>query len=82
MLSTTLSSGSWDPAREIWTLAISTRGKKSTITCSNIVFAVGVGSQVPVKPVYENEVSFQSFRIRVRLYIYTLPDFSRVDSKA
>ncbi|PVH73674.1 FAD/NAD(P)-binding domain-containing protein [Cadophora sp. DSE1049] len=59
MLSTSLTSGSWDQATEKWTLQISTRGEKSTITTSNVVFAVGVGSQVPVKPVYKNEAAFK-----------------------
>lgn len=57
MLSTTLVSGSWDQVTETWTLQILNRGEKSTITSFNVVFAVGVGSQVPVKPVYQNEVS-------------------------
>lgn len=60
MLSTTLTSGSWDEATETWTLQISMRGDKSTITSSNVVLAVGVGSQVPVKPVYKNEVRMPS----------------------
>lgn len=58
MLSTSLAAGSWDATTETWTLEIVTGGEQSTITCSSVVFAVGVGSQVPLKPTYKDEVSF------------------------
>jgi hypothetical protein len=82
MLSTTLTSGSWDQATETWTLQISKRGEKSTITSSNVVFAVGVGSQVPVKPVYPNEVRMPSTGSKGRSWVRALAKLRRQHSKA
>ena len=82
MLSTALTSGSWDQATETWTLQISTRGEKSTITSSNVVFAVGLGSQVPVKPVYWNEVRMPSTGGKGRLRVSELANLRRQHSKA
>jgi cation diffusion facilitator CzcD-associated flavoprotein CzcO len=49
-------SGSWDPNNELWDLKLLRNGEEEYVTCSYVVFATGAGSQVPVAPVYENEV--------------------------
>lgn len=46
----TLSSGSWDAGRKIWTLRVSRSGREQTLTCRHVVMAVGGGGQIPLMP--------------------------------
>ncbi|KAF2796703.1 FAD/NAD(P)-binding domain-containing protein [Melanomma pulvis-pyrius CBS 109.77] len=62
-LSTSLQSGSFDEAADIWTLNLLRSGEAQTITCSSVVFAVGGGCQFPVTPTYENKHIFKGITL-------------------
>ncbi|CZR68760.1 related to flavin-containing monooxygenase [Phialocephala subalpina] len=62
-LSTSLESGSYDEAKDTWTLKIYREGKEETITCASVVFAVGGGCQFPVTPSYENRGTFKGLTL-------------------
>lgn len=66
--STKFLSGSWDAGRETWSLNILRHGQDSTIYCSNVVFATGAGSDVPVSPTYENQAAFKGITLHSGAY--------------
>ncbi|KAI1614844.1 hypothetical protein EDD36DRAFT_166345 [Exophiala viscosa] len=56
---TTLDSGSWDQARETWTLNLRRQGTAQTLTCRYVVMATGGGGQIPMMPTYPGQEDFQ-----------------------
>lgn len=71
-ISTALERGSWDEEKAIWTLKLVRKGQVQHITARWVVLAVGGGSQVPLTPQYENEVSMEECVRKVRILIILL----------
>jgi cation diffusion facilitator CzcD-associated flavoprotein CzcO len=66
MLSTTLKSGLWDKARQVWTLHLqrshskeSTQDPEFTISSPNVILAIGSGGQNPIMPTYPNQAAYK-----------------------
>ncbi|RVX68377.1 hypothetical protein B0A52_07377 [Exophiala mesophila] len=54
----TLTGGSWNADRRIWTLRVSKLGSEQILTCRHVVIAVGGGGQTPLMPDFPGRKEF------------------------
>ena len=57
--STSLESGTWDGAKDLWTLCIKRNGTLQMITCHHVVLALGGGGQIPTMPSFPHREQFK-----------------------
>ncbi|CAK1364376.1 unnamed protein product [Cercospora beticola] len=94
---TALGRGSWDPAKQSWTLRISAFGVPEMITTRAVIMAVGSGGQIPIVPQFTGQAdvegtlihsadhwSAESWKGKAGVVISSCPakSFAKVNSKS